>query len=485
MDWPVWLSQGTHYAVEQNRFEVIIYKDDTLRYWCNNDTVKPAISIDGSKKMYVWESKNLPKLSKDVVGEDAEDVATIVRIAPSFFEIGDYPGDMGTWKKFGEWNYNLIKDRDILPESAIKDIHSLLLPTDDTKTKIKKLYRYMQNRTRYVSVQLGIGGWQPFEATYVHERSYGDCKALSNYLVALLKEAGIVSYPFLIRAGNYRFPFINEFSSDQFNHVMVCVPLLKDTVWLECTSQSMPFGHISKYTENRGVLLITPEGGVVVRTPPSTSEQNKQQRRASVTLSFIGDAEADVAITRTGDQQDYVRAAIYDESPEERERWVMNNLGVPNANLKNYKFNGLEEHDLKIDLSLQLVLPHFASCLGYRIFFLPNLMERTTYIPPNIAQRLSPIRYDYPYLDVDSISYSLPTGFTVESLPGEVHLTASFGEFNSRTLAFGDSVIVYQRSLEIKEYSIPAKNYNEYRKFFADIVKADRAQVVLIRNDRK
>jgi hypothetical protein len=485
LNWPMWLSQGSLDPVEHNRFEISIPTEDSLRIWCNKDTIQPTISIEANKKIYVWESKNLPKLSKDVVGEDMEDVATIVRVAPSLFEIDDYPGDMRTWKKFGKWDYSLIKDRDILPEPAVRDIHSLLLPTDDTKTKIKKLYRYMQDRTRYVSIQLGIGGWQPFEAKQVHERGYGDCKALSNYMVALLKAAGIVAYPFLIRAGNYRLSFISEFPSNQFNHEMVCVPLQNDTVWLECTSQSMPFGHISSQTENRGVLLITPEGGVVVRTPPSTSQQNRQQRQGSVTLTFIGDADADVTITRTGNQQDYVRHAIGEAPPIERERWVMNHLGIPSANLKSFTFSGLETHDLKIDLSLQLALPRFASYSSDRIFFQPNLMERRTSVPPDIAQRLSPIRYDYPYLDIDSISYSLPTGFTTETLPKEVHLTSSFGEFKSKTVAIGDSAIVYERSLEIREYSIPAKKYIEYRTFFADIVKADKAQVVLVRKDSR
>ena len=59
----------------------------------------------------------------------------------------------------------------------------------------------MQNNTRYISIQLGIGGWRPFEAAYVASKGYGDCKALSNYMYSLLKEAGILSYYTLVKAG--------------------------------------------------------------------------------------------------------------------------------------------------------------------------------------------------------------------------------------------------------------------------------------------
>jgi hypothetical protein len=484
LNWPDWYSQISLDPIEQSRFEVVVSDEDSLRYWCSNDTVKPVVKLDRSEKIYIWESKNLPKLSKDVVGDDIEDVATVVHIAPSLFEIGDYRGDMKTWRDFGTWDYILIKGRDKLPESAMLDVHALIQPTDDIQAKIKKLYRYMQDRTRYVSVQLGIGGWQPFDAAFVHEHGYGDCKALSNYMVALLKEVGIVGYSVLIQPGNHRYPFIYEFPSNQFSHVIVCVPQEKDTVWLECTNQTIPYGHIGDFTEHRGALLITPEGGVPVQTPKSTPQQNLQKRSAIVNLSFLGKADVRTVITRCGNKQDYIRNALDDTSPQDKERWIINSLGVPNAQLNNYQIEGLDTHELTVTLSMQLTLPRFASASGDRIFFLPNMMQRQTYIPPDIAQRLSPIRYDYPYLDVDTVFYSLPNGYTIESIPAETTLESSFGKYHSRTVAHGDTVIIYTRSKEIREYSIPAKNYTEYRKFSADIVKADKAQVVLVRKNR-
>jgi len=138
----------------------------------------------------------------------------------------------------------------------------------------------------------------------------------------------------------------------------------------------------------------------------------------------------------------------------------------------------------EIELIVQLVLPRYANASGSRIFFNPNIEERRTYIPKDIQKRYSPIRFEYPYIDIDTIYYSIPKGYSIEMLPEEVSLESSFGKFISTTKPLGDTSIAYTRYLEIETYSIPAGNYSEYRNFFAGVVKSDRGQVVLVKKIR-
>ncbi|MGE5401124.1 MAG: DUF3857 domain-containing protein [Ignavibacteriales bacterium] len=481
LNWPSWWSQETLDPVEHSRFEVLAPGDQELRFWCNRDSIHPVVSIDGSKKHYLWEANNLPLLSKDIIGDDIDDIATVVRIAPSRFEIEDYSGSMKSWKDFGLWYRSLIKDRDILPKNAIDDIRKIINTDDSEHEKVAKLYRYMQSRTRYISVQLGIGSWRPYDASYVHERGYGDCKALCNYMSAILKEAGIQSFPVLINSGDHQMPLINEFPSNQFNHAILCVPLKQDTIWLECTSQTIATGHLSWATENRTALMITPEGGILVQVPASISRQNVQQRNITAKINPTGSLNAEGSVKWSGDQQDYVRNELVEATPEERERWVTSSLEVPEARLESYKMTGLETREPEIKMSVGLFLPKYASQSGKRMFFQPNLMERRTSVPRDVVLRVSPVRVKYPYYDVDSVYYNIPAGYAVEAIPAEVNLASSFGNFNSKTRVMNDTLIVYTRMLEIKAYSVPALNYAEYRQFFADVVKSDRAQIVLVK----
>lgn len=481
LGWPSWYAQPSLDPVQKSNFEVLITQDKNLRYWCNSDSIKPRITKEGDKTLYSWKANNLPELSRDVVGDDIEDITTIVYIAPDEFEIEDRPGNMTSWKSFGSWIYDLYKGKDILPEYAKQEIKSLITPIDGTIKKIKTLYRYMQSKTRYVSIQLGLGGWQPFDAAFVHEKGYGDCKALSNYMTSILREAGIEAYNVLIRSGCYRYPMITEFPSNQFNHVIVCVPVDKDTVWLECTSQTIPFNHIGRDNENRSALLISNDGGTVINTPETSYKDNKQYRKAFVEIALNGNADVKASVTWNGNQQDRVRNSIEDKSPEEIEKWIINSLDVPNLNLKNHTINGMDTPENGITLATNVLIQHYGSVTGKRLFFHPNIMEKRTYVPPIIDERLSPISFYYPYYDVDTVVYSIPKDFEIEMLPPETHIMSSFGEFFSKSELNNDGKIVFTRSSTINKYSIPSNVYSEYRKFFSDIVKADKMQVVLIK----
>ncbi|MDX5479022.1 MAG: hypothetical protein LPJ98_11260, partial [Cyclobacteriaceae bacterium] len=95
----------------------------------------------------------------------------------------------------------------------------------------------------------------------------------------------------LVRAGSTEEDIDTEFSSSQFNHVFLRVPLEEKTIWLECTSKSNPVGYLGDFTKDRHVLVITDDGGFLEKTPSYSEEEfNTFQLQNRIILQENGDA---------------------------------------------------------------------------------------------------------------------------------------------------------------------------------------------------
>lgn len=478
ISWPPWYPENSDASVEFSRFHVEIPGSTKLRYW-KSTPLEPVVSQSGSRTRYIWEARDLPPFEPEPVGPDEQ--WQCVRIAPTEFELEGIRGDLSSWQAFGKWGIQLWNGRQELPEPVRQQVLGLTQSIADPKERIRTLYDHLQKTTRYVSIQLGIGGWQPFDAVYVRERGYGDCKALVNYMASMLRATGIESYPAWIANGGSKKSVTPEFSYNAFNHVILCAPLKNDTVWLECTSQSAPFGHVGQSNEDRYALLVAPHGSALVRTPSSTAADNKQERKAIVRLSSVGTAAAQIHTSFTGNQQDCVRHGLHDATPREKEEWLKENLDIPVFTIKSADFFMVSNEQKTAGMLLELNLPQFAAVAGSRLLFQPNLMERNTYVPPVLATRKHPVVHSYPYLDIDTVTYRLPEGFVVEALPKAAEVKTAFASYQSNIIQSDAQMLRYTRRLEMNLKELPAERYAEYRKFLLDVVQADKASAAIVR----
>jgi hypothetical protein len=287
-DWSVY--DDYNISVESSSFRIITPKGFKFRYFEKNISNTCVIAESGDKAFYTWYYVNLPVVKKEPYGKSFKEYTPVVFSAPSDFEIGGYQGNLDSWNNFGKWINLLGEGRNVLSTETNEKILKMVSGVTDENDKIKILYEYLQNKVRYVLVSKGLGGWQTIEAEKVDRVSYGDCKALTNYMKSLLDVVGIKSFYTLVRAGENE-PLINEnFPSNQFNHVILTVPLNGDTLWLECTSQNIPFGYLGTFTDDRKALITGETGGFLVNTKKYLLDDNKQYRKASVELAPDGSA---------------------------------------------------------------------------------------------------------------------------------------------------------------------------------------------------
>lgn len=465
-----------HTSVEQ--FSYTVKMPDGLKLLHKTQNLAPP-TINGNS--YTWKAKNLKPITREPRSPSLFKSLPLVMSRPESFEVDGYQGSFKSWKALGQFFYDINEGRDELPTEMVSKVQSLTKGMDDPQEIIEVLYRYMQENTRYVSVQLGLGGFQTFDANYVYENGFGDCKALTNYMKSMLKEVDIPAYTAAIYADDDPRELVKDFPSFQFNHVILCVPFENDTTWLECTSNVNPSGYLGEFTEDRYALLQTERGGFLVRTPNSPAESNEQIRIADVKLDEMGNAEANASITYTGYQQDGVRSLMRDYTADQRKKWLRSRI-----NLGSFEIN---EYDIKVletafrpttQVSVDINARKWASPSGDRLFLSLYALGGSPSVPKAMSKRTQPIKLPYAYLDTDTITYHIPEGYHIESKPEfPIKVIQDFGAYEINMIQEDQQKIIYTRRIRMEKTILPAERYKEYRDFYRQVNRNDRLQIVL------
>lgn len=468
-------------SLEKASYSLIYPKELEPRYKTQNLTVAPLkTQMPDGLESITWSFNNIMPLKFEPHSPLRDDLVTKISAAPASFSYEGYEGNMSSWDSFGLWINSLNKGRDVLPTETIQKIKELTANLKTTEEKTQAVYNYMQNKTRYVSIQLGIGGHQPFEAQVVDKTGYGDCKALSNYTVAMLAAAGVKANYVLIRAGDDEAEMITDFPSSQFNHVVVAVPNAKDTIWLECTSQTNPFGYMGSFTGDRKALMITESGSKIVRTPTYTQEHNLQSRYAEVSIDKSGNATASVRTIYQGLQyENGGLSSVVNSGGDEQKKWIQQNTYIPAFDIASFAITNNKKKIPSAEVKTTFVLNRLATVSGKRMIITPNLMNRTSYIPEKIETRKTLVVRKMAFTDVDTVVYNIPEEIYTEFVPEPVKIKSRFGEYES-SYKMEQGKIIYSRKVKMNKGEFPADSYNELLEFYKSMNKADNAKIVLL-----
>ena len=367
-----------------------------------------------------------------------------------------------------------------MPQSTLEEISKLVAGVEDEKEKTRLIYEYVQNKTRYISVQLGIGGWKPYPAEEVDRLGYGDCKGLTNYTKALLASQGINSYYSVVHAGSVKKNIKKDFTAMQGNHVILNVPLEGEEIWLECTSQTMPFNFLGDFTDDRDVLVVGENGGEIKRTTAYLNEDNLQLSEGSFSVSEDGSFNGSVEIRSHGYQYDKVYT-LENRDNTELDKYFKGywgghkELDIGEAVLENNRDSIVFIQ--KVSMSSE----NYGTFINEKFIFKANAFNTNSYIPKKYKNRKHPFVLNRGYKDVDHYTFSVPEGYVPDFLPEPVELETKFGKYSASVVAAEGSKYTYHRELVIYEGTFPAEEYEAYRAFRRKIKKNDNNKVVFVK----
>lgn len=471
--------QYSNQSVQRAVFDVEVPAGLSLRYKLLNTAYQPRITKEAGKELYHWEVKDLPAFKTEKHVGSSDNYLPQVMLAPNKFKLDDYDGDMTSWKNFGAWIDNLYAKTTTLGDDKKIFYRNMVKNAGSDKEKAAILYNYMQNNMRYVSIQLGIGGLRPFPASFVDDKKYGDCKALSNYLRSALDAVGVRSNLVIIQGGMNPRNVPEDFPANYFDHCILCVPQPKDTIWLECTSTTLPFAQLGPFTENRKAMLITNNGGVLVNTPASNYKNNTQSINTIIEVNEAGGAKVKTNYTLWGQDRDELLMRYHDLREDEKRKYFITQHEWKQPDVLEISNSKGKENPYKISATMDYE-KIYSFTAGSKVFFETRLYPVFDEEIPDYEKRKADYYFTFPYQVTDTTVYKFPALYTLENIPKNKQVQFSFAVYSCNyNWDANTNTLTAIALLQVKDRIIKAADYPKLLDFKKQVIADMNEKIVM------
>ena len=438
-----------------------------------------SINIDTTDTTLNYELVDFKAFSYESDGPTFAEIFPRLSVTVNNFYFYGVDGQATNWKEFGDWIlYKLLKGRDAVSPKTRQEILDLVDGIEDPIERARLVYTYVQENTRYISVQVGIGGVQPIPAIEVDNVKYGDCKGLTNYTLALMQIANVPAYYTVVEAGNDIIDFDDKFYSlEQGNHIILAIENGDKLLWVDCTSQAHPFGFVGDFTDNRKVLLVKQGTSKIVKTVEYSNQENLQTINANVKIDAQGGFTSDVKIETQGVRYDN-RFFIANFSDKKinlyyKDFWEKINF----LDIEDYSFNN-DKNEILFTEDLKVKVGEYGKTFDDKLIFRANVFSSRVDVPTRYPNRKQPLVIKRGFQDIDSITITIPDGYKIDFVPEAVEIESDYGLYKV-SYEVTSRKIIYNRNFVVKKGKYSKEDYANYRGFLKQIVKTDKSKIIL------
>ncbi len=431
------------------------------------------ITDEGDRRIYRWSSSHKQR------DEDDTEKKQRRRVRPEAPDV--QMTTFTSWDAIGRWYAALERDRRAPSPEVRARAEELVRGRNTDMDKLQAIYDYVAKNFRYVSLSFGVGRYQPHSAAEVLSNQYGDCKDKHTLLEGLLGSIGIYASSALINSSRKIDPDLP--SPSQFDHVISVVPIGKEIVWLDTTTEIAPFRMITYNLRKKKALVIPPSGTAqLMEVPADSPVPNAQVVETEGKVSDLGKLTAHVRLSFSGDSEIPLRAGFRQ---------------VPNARWKDMaksvaQLEGLrgDVTGLKVDdpsdnrgpfhIEFDIAQPNFLDWSKRQSQLdLPVARVRLPDLSDAIDNSAEPIEIGAPGSITMRLRIEFPATFTAHA-PLPFEMKRDFAEYRA-TYDLKGNTFTAERSINLRAREIPAARLREYAAFRRAVV-ADEAQQLALDN---
>ena len=466
--WTQWYFQSGLDPVKFSRLNITLPKTMTLQQKLLNTSVKAVMTSlpDGKNVRYTWQDHDVIPLQPEPMMPSAEQVLPSLHVST-----------VPSWQAIADWYADLAKDR-ATPDKHIKDLVANLTAGKTTpEEKAKAIYYYVEEKTRYVSIDFGKSAFQPHHASLVCSNQYGDCKDMANLLTGMLKEAGVkASYTVLLSANSKEKKAETLPSPGAFDHAICLTEINGKQYWLDATAQVCPWGQVPGGDRGAQVFVIRDGGrGEWVTIPDGTPDDNRTDQTVKLNLKADGSAAGTVTLAGTGDVDMSLRAALQYLPPDKLRPYlesIAQNIGT-DPRVTNVKLSDFHDLDKPVQITMDVTFPAWANDSDEVLIFKarPEQSKGATSSPFREDTRRLPIEQTSAARSLSLLEVTLPSGYDILSLPKDKDIHSELGRFSRKVQRDGDTLKIETMGENFHAH-VPAYHYSDVRDYYRDYLRA-------------
>lgn len=483
--------------VRRSRFTIRLPEDwEYSVQWANFTPVEPQRT---GANDWTWDMQDIPPLKPEPAMPAVRSLAG--RLVVTYFT--SRPGitrqSKRTWGEIGEWYRDLTEGRRASSPEIKQKVAELTAGKSGLLEKVRDLAAFAQEDVRYVSIQIGIGGYQPHFAREIFANRYGDCKDKATILSAMLAEIGVPSEYVLIHSDR---GVVQESlpSPWSFNHVILAIQLPEDAaspdlvalgeapglgrvLFFDPTDTYTRFGLLPASLQANHGLLVGAQGGELLRLPLLDADHNRLLRTGHLRLAPDGAIAGEVREVRSGRNALWRRAQLRETSLADRPKLIERSLAfdLPTFVLQSSEFANMEKSDTELQVDFRFSAPAYAKRAGNLLLVRPRVLgSKSRDFLEATDERKFPVEFESLSRENDTFEISLPDGYEVDEIPDGVELDYGFARYHSRYEVEG-RVLRYHREYVLREVLVPTERLQELKRFYRQIAADERASAVLRR----
>lgn len=263
-----------------------------------NLSFKRIESEKNGRRTYVWATRDVPKPEPEPFASDSNNT-----VYQSILVSGSID-----WSHISNWYAELARGRLDASPAVKARLSEIVAGRRTLADSLRAVHRWIAQDVRYVSLSLGMGGYQPRTPDDVLATAFGDCKDKTTLFVAMARELGLQAFPVLTSAG----PRVRREAPSlrQFDHMIAAVDAPGGRTFVDLTAAYVPWGEVPFSLHEEFGLLVRDDGASEQVTIPGDPGARHVHTVVTGVITTTGEFTGRVTHRYLGGAGDGLRAAF-------------------------------------------------------------------------------------------------------------------------------------------------------------------------------